>query len=373
MREIHPQKVGAGPQEELRCYTATYWLPRKRLAERPMQNRMEVLQELIELRLKADANDKLVDLYQLALRDARPTESDMDYIAQQVNMRRAQANTDAPPPGPRVGPGKLPSSAVIEVFRGATPLARIYPCIHKVGSGWSNDARVVEKAYVMACLSEAAYLHLAVHEVPGRDRYKIFPSTLLRELIRRQWRIEIREVFPSVADIPVEVIERRSFVYVVYKLYQFVVVAVRGTVPRVLADWGINLNALKTREGFHRGFFEEARDVMPKLNEAVNRAAVGERAILYFTGHSLGGGVASTLARVWIGGHQVMTPYVFASPRFATKRVVQGAPPYGYVAPNDLVPHLPPRLFGFADAGLPPELVPLGRPWLSGSRPSCIG
>jgi hypothetical protein len=32
-----------------------------------MQNRMEVLHELIELRLKADANEELVDLYQLAL------------------------------------------------------------------------------------------------------------------------------------------------------------------------------------------------------------------------------------------------------------------------------------------------------------------
>ena len=108
-----------------------------------MQIRMQVLQNLIELRLKADADDRLDAVYQFMLRDAQPTAKDIDYIDQQVNMRRAQAKTGAPPPGPRVGPGKLPSSAVSEAFRKGTPLARIYPCIHKIGSGWSNDARVV--------------------------------------------------------------------------------------------------------------------------------------------------------------------------------------------------------------------------------------
>ena len=52
-----------------------------------MQNRMQVLQNLIELRLRADANDKLDAVYQFMLRDARPTESDIDYIDQQVNRR----------------------------------------------------------------------------------------------------------------------------------------------------------------------------------------------------------------------------------------------------------------------------------------------
>jgi hypothetical protein len=327
---------------------------------------MKELHDLIDLRLRADDNPRLNDLYQFALRDVRPSRSDFDYIDQQVSIRRAQMNTGSIPPGSLAGPGSLPSSVVIPEFIRATPLVRTYPCINRVGSGWSNDTRMVEKAYVMACFSEAAYLHLAEHEVPGRNRYKLFPNALLQELIRHQWRINIREVILAVADIPVEIIVTRRFVYVVYKVNTFVAVAVRGTVPHVRADWAINLNALKTM-GFHRGFFGEAREAMPELSEAVNRVG-GEKAILYFTGHSLGGAVASVLARVWAGNHQVMTPYVFASPRFASEQVVQSAPPYGYVAPNDLVPHFPPRFFGFADAGLPPELVPLGRPWMSGIR-----
>src|SRR5215831_12271309 len=255
--------------------------------------------------------------------------------------------------------------AAIKAFRGATPLSRIYTCIWNAGQ-WTSNIQSPAKAYVLACFSELAYLHLAKNEVPGHDRYKIFPSLLLLELIKRPLFFDLNAITRGVGDFGTAVYEsvNGGFVYVVFTTNQFVVVAVRGTVS--LKDWGINLKALRSRgrrHGYHLGFLREAESAVQPLTE---RIQPNQR--IYFTGHSLGGAVASILPHIFPSCYELMIPYVFAAPRFADRTLARRFAPYAYVRADDVVPHLPPKLFGFGDTGCPPSLVPPKDRWLSGTR-----
>lgn len=322
-----------------------------------MNERLEDLKLLIEVFLKGEKEERCHEVYQALLREVRPTREEFDYIDQQIALKRGNARRT----GAKMGPGALPQSIVRDTFRNSTPLSRIYFWFHKIDGRWKFDERTPEKAYIMACLSEAAYLHLAQHELDGKDRYQLYPSAVLEEILRNGWRVDVRSLLPSVADIPIEIVETRRFIYIVYRISQVVVVAVRGTAAA--ADWLINVKALKSDNGnFHRGFYEEALNALPLLLSAVGKMHIQEETPLYFTGHSLGGAVAGVLTRTWGGPGAVMMPYVFGAPRFAAWKNPKLSSGYGYVEPFDLVPHLPPRFLGFSNAAMPWEMVPAGSP-----------
>jgi hypothetical protein len=336
-----------------------------------MLPRTEELDVLVRLRLRADDDPSLDDSYQFWLRNIRPDRHEAAYIEREVAIGRA---------GKQAGTGWKPSSAVgtpsqqavIQAFRGATPLARIYTCIRNAGD-WLSDTRSLSKAYVLACFSELAYLHLAKNEVPGRGRYKIFPSLLLAELVEHPPSLDLDAVTVGVGDFRSVAFESNSgnFVYAVFTTNQFVVVAVRGTVS--LKDWGINLKALRSRgkrRGYHLGFLREAESAVGPLTDQIE-----PRQPIYFTGHSLGGAVASILPYVFPNTYNRMTPYVFAAPRFANTALAISEAPYAYVRAEDVVPHLPPKLFGFGNTGFPPALIPPNDHWLSGMNAlrHCLG
>jgi hypothetical protein len=133
-----------------------------------------------------------------------------------------------------------------------------------------------------------------------------------------------------------------------------------------LRDWGINLKALRSRgkrHGYHLGFLREAESAVQPLTERIRPDQP-----IYFTGHSLGGAVASILPRNFPDKYKLMIPYVFAAPRFAERTLAQNSAPYAYVRADDIVPHLPPKLFGFGDTGCPPSLIPLRDRWLAGTH-----
>lgn len=311
------------------------------------------LDELIELRLRADENEALVNLYQKALLLVRPTPDDFDYIDAQVTARRAQrqsGGSSAP-----AASGYLPAADVIDAFRGSTPMSRLYAFINRIGQRWDDDARDPLKAYVMACFSEIAYLHLTDYELAERDRYKLFePSLAHGELRRRSIVLNVAQVSASVADIPLEIILTRRFVYLIGRTNKFTVIAVRGTSS--WRDLGIDLDALKNpaRNGFyHRGFADEAEAALPLLLEAV-----GDGQRLYITGHSLGAAVAAILAQTWPPGPSVAVPYLLASPRFGTRAAARRLPRYTYARALDPVVHLPPRLLGFSDEGAIATVLP---------------
>lgn len=330
---------------------------------------LDEINELISLRIKADTNENLVDLYQLALREIRPTPEEFYFIEREVAIARAGLSSNQS--NYSLLPSYIPTRDVINAFKLATPMQRIYNCINRSNVKWQDNAHDIIKAYVMACFSEIAYLHLTDIELNSRDRYKIFePSVVQWELFRRRLQINLTEIMPSVADISVRVIETENFVYIIAQVNSFTVIAVRGTVATSLSEWMIDFDALKNpaRNGFyHRGFDDEAKIALPLLLDATEDRR-RSRLPLYITGHSLGGAVASILSQVWPETDKVMTPYVFASPRFGTRAAARRQPRFSYIRPFDIVPHVPPRRLGFSDEGAQKFVIPSGSEQASGSR-----
>lgn len=244
------------------------------------------------------------------------------------------------------------TSDAINALQGKTPISQIWKLVNGARTiNWAADTHDPIKAYIMACFAELAYLHLPTFEVPGQDRYKLFtPSAVADALRRANIRIDVVDIFRSVADAALEIIETEQFIYLIARVGPFIVVAVRGTRMKSVGDWLIDFDAAKNpaRNGFyHRGFDDE-------VSRAIDRvaAAVGtyDRP-LYFTGHSLGAAVASIMWQRWPDPRFLRQPYVFASPRFGTRAAAVRQPRYLYVRPKDYVPHVPPRLYGFSDEG----------------------
>lgn len=211
-------------------------------------------------------------------------------------------------------------------------------------------------AYIMACLSEIAYLRLTAKELGEAGRYKLFrPSVTAHALARMSVSIDLEAIL-QVADINAEMIERENFIYSIYRFGEVVVVAVRGTVMLSIRDWLIDLNVRKipAKTGkYHKGFGEEAHqardeDLLPRLSETRT---------IYFTGHSLGAAVASILAQIWPCEQAVRTPYVFASPRFGSKEAAGQSRRFGFRRPFDPVPRVPPEIAGFSHSGTEDDVI----------------
>jgi hypothetical protein len=314
-----------------------------------MVSRLERLNVLVDLRLLVDEEDRWDLIYIHAWRNVGPTAEEDRYVQDEVARRRGGGKRDQTR---RSAPGVVERD-LIDAFR-QTPIGRLWTILNRAGVDWHDDAHDPTKAYALACLSELAYLHLTDYELEARDRYKLFPSIAYEEMRRARIRFDLTRVVAAAADIEIKIIETRFYVYLVARIRDFMVVAVRGTASKM--DIFLDLNALKNpaRTGFyHRGFHGEACEARPLLENAV-----GTVKSLYFTGHSMGGAVASILSQIWRSGPMPMTPYVYASPRFGTAEASSIAPRYAYIKPMDFVPHLPPTRFGFSDAGLTPRYLP---------------
>lgn len=255
-------------------------------------------------------------------------------------------------------PFVLDNNEVVAAFRGqgeAIPLARFHRFIFAAGIDWTSNALDPAKSYIMACFSELAYLHLTEHELAKRDRYKLFrPSRALEELTARGIRIDVAAALREIADIGIQIFETRRFVYVVIRVGGIVVVAVRGTASA--SDLLLDFNALKNPavHGFyHRGFHDEAVAARRLIQDAVGTAHK-----VYFTGHSLGAAVAAILTQIWETRSAVMTPYLFAPPRFGTRAAAARLPRFAYTRRRDAIPHLPPKFLGFSDEGAISTVLP---------------
>ena len=244
----------------------------------------------------------------------------------------------------------------------ATPL---YPTpVHQVwslvnGPAWTRTPRDPVVAYICCCFSELAYLHLTENELGGAGRYWPVPSLAYRELAAA--RISFDITVAAALDIPAFVFATERFVYAGFLLREVALVAVRGTRPTALADWAINFAAgLDPDPGgpgrLHHGFLAEAERAAPLILRHLNDFSSAR--CVRFTGHSLGGAVAAALDKTWTHALPSLTPYIFGAPRYGDLAATERAPPHAWRKPGDLVPHLPPRRLGYADAGLEPELIP---------------
>lgn len=244
-----------------------------------------------------------------------------------------------------------------------SPLRAIWQMINDHSLDWSKDDKNWNKGYVMACFSELVYLRMSKYEVPGRDRYKVIPSSALRFLLEHNIQIKIERLLRGAADIPSATAEAGRIVFGTFVFPQFTIIAIRGTMMW-LQDWLTDLDDRRLRVGdfmYHSGFYSEANGAL----KDIAAAAPTDRPI-YFTGHSLGGALASLLPHVWPGKQRLMTPYTFASPRIGNDKVAEVTPSYGYVRASDPVPHLPPRASGFHNSGWPLTVIPTGDVWLNG-------
>lgn len=139
-----------------------------------------------------------------------------------------------------------------------------------------------------------------------------------------------------------------------------IVIAFRGTEPNEWNDIKADMDAKKalaeTAGHVHRGFKKEVDDLWPQLEEMLLSHKQNLSKKLWFTGHSLGGAMASIcagrclLAHIAIEPEQVQT---FGSPRVGTKRYINHAKVnyLRWVNNNDIVPRTPPVWLGYRHAG----------------------
>jgi len=135
-----------------------------------------------------------------------------------------------------------------------------------------------------------------------------------------------------------------------------VVVVCRGTEPNEWNDIKADANALtdlaETIGRVHRGFKREVDDIWPELEETLD----DERRDVWFTGHSLGGAMATICAgRCELSDIAAVPVEVvtFGSPRVGTKRYVQNASitHIRWVNNNDIVTRVPPTWLRYRHTG----------------------
>lgn len=135
-----------------------------------------------------------------------------------------------------------------------------------------------------------------------------------------------------------------------------IVVACRGTEPNDWNDVKADVNALmvvaETVGRVHRGFKREVDDLWPALEEII----ANDKRNLWFTGHSLGGAMATISAGRCFLAHIPATPtavYTFGAPRVGTKRYINSVSVdlTRWVNNNDIVPRVPPTWLGYRHTG----------------------
>lgn len=245
---------------------------------------------------------------------------------------------------------KLPSRTPI------VPIAEAWKLLNSV-SWWARPVRDGTIAYVCSCFSELAYLHLTDKELASSARYKLIPSLNFHALHAAGVGFDLHSTVDL--DFPSFAFETDQYLYAGFLIRDVVLVAVRGTRPTSLTDWRINLCAhLKApaefRERLHAGYLREAEHAAPLIADHVQQFEQAK--FVRFTGHSLGGAVASVLHRLWPYSPS-LGAYAFGAPRIGDKASAERSPPFAYRRPWDLVPHLPPRWLGYRDAD--PEIDPL--------------
>ena len=142
----------------------------------------------------------------------------------------------------------------------------------------------------------------------------------------------------------------------VFKTDTDCIVACRGTEPHEWNDIKADVDAVtavaETVGRVHRGFKKEVDDLWPRLEEAL----IQNDKTLWFTGHSLGGAMATICAGRCYLSHIKSTPselFTFGSPRVGNKRYVNHVKltHYRWVNNNDIVTRVPWAWMGYRHTG----------------------
>lgn len=135
-----------------------------------------------------------------------------------------------------------------------------------------------------------------------------------------------------------------------------VVVVFRGTEPDewndVKANFDVTKSVAETVGWVHRGFKYEVDDLWPRLEQAL----VSNCRTLWFTGHSLGGAIATICAgrcKLSVIRSNPRALFTYGAPRVGNKRYVNYVKLefYRWVNNNDIVPRVPPVWLGYRHSG----------------------
>lgn len=135
-----------------------------------------------------------------------------------------------------------------------------------------------------------------------------------------------------------------------------IVLACRGTEPTdindVKADADAAFAVIETVGRVHRGFNTEVDDLWPRLKDTLGATDKN----VWFCGHSLGGAMATISAGRCYHDALPIEPsglFTYGSPRVGDKQYINWCTfeHKRFVNNNDIVPRLPPRLFGFRHHG----------------------
>ena len=136
------------------------------------------------------------------------------------------------------------------------------------------------------------------------------------------------------------------------------VIACRGTEPTDWNDIKADVNALtvlsETVGRVHRGFKREVDDLWPALEDVLDDG--DDHRSLWFTGHSLGGAMATICAGRCFLADIPATPeavYTYGAPRVGTRRYVHHVDLsiIRWVNNNNVVARIPPTWMGYQHAG----------------------
>jgi triacylglycerol lipase len=134
------------------------------------------------------------------------------------------------------------------------------------------------------------------------------------------------------------------------------VIVCRGTEPNdwndIKADLDLATVIAETAGRVHRGFKREVDELWPRLEQAL----LNNTRPVWFTGHSLGGAMATICASRCRLSHIESNPralYTYGSPRVGTRRYVDYVQyeAYRWVNNNDIVTRVPPWWLGYRHKG----------------------
>ena len=186
-------------------------------------------------------------------------------------------------------------------------------------------------------------------------------ATMLGTLAEHKFEIPHNDIYieNEKTDTQCFVFSHQNNIFIIY----------RGSESK-LTDWKTNFTFHKNswpkhedKGEVHTGFYDAVESVWSELESKVNREAQlihknGETANIWVSGHSLGGALAQvTVAKFLLNGipenTQLGISYVYASPRFASKKLARYIDDtfdqdiFRIVADSDLIPRTPHRFAGY--------------------------
>ncbi|SDP84234.1 lipase family protein [Desulforhopalus singaporensis] len=154
-------------------------------------------------------------------------------------------------------------------------------------------------------------------------------------------------------------VDKNSAQAAVIEHEDYICIVFRGT--NELKDWLDNLNAFAKKElfgEFHRGFWNSVEDVWKPIEARCRELQGRRKRPVFFTGHSLGGAMATIAAAKFIHEDKPFTSaYTFGQPRVLTRETARifnsecKARFFRFHNNNDIVTRVPARLMGYSHIG----------------------